>query len=445
MNNPMKKSLFKNSKSGATYMRRISRLVPALALGSTVALGGCSVLDDLLAVDAPSRVVASDLENPAAAPLLVASVANEFRCALTHYISGSALVGMEWDDASANTINAIWDTRNHDTSGYGAQYASTDCGSGNAALYLPLSRSRWYGDQVLTNLGTWDVGDVPDKAAFTAETSVWTGYSYLLLGESMCEVAFDGEAKQSYTAAFSLAIARFDAAISAGGTADITNLAKVGKARAQLNLGEVSAAGATAAGVSADFSYKLSYSDAENVTRNKQWEANHRDDEVTIGTTYRGLSYGGVIDPRAAVTDKGVQGQAGIDVWTADKYPEASSQIEVGSWEEAQLIVAEAAIAAGNLDAARSIFDVLHTNAGLPTFTSVNAAPTAGELTTQLTYERSVEMFLEGHHLWDVKRLSIPLVPANGAASPFGTFYSNELCFELPAVEFLNNDNIPSG
>ena len=59
--------------------KRMSSLVPALALGSTLLLGGCGVLDDILAVDAPSQVVATDLADPAAANLLVASVANEFR------------------------------------------------------------------------------------------------------------------------------------------------------------------------------------------------------------------------------------------------------------------------------------------------------------------------------------------------------------------------------
>ena len=51
-------------------------LIPAVALCSTIALGGCDALDDLLQVEAPSQVEASDLESPGAASLLVASVAN---------------------------------------------------------------------------------------------------------------------------------------------------------------------------------------------------------------------------------------------------------------------------------------------------------------------------------------------------------------------------------
>ncbi len=142
---------------------KMSSLLPALALGSTLLLGGCNVLDNILSVEAPSRVVATDLADPAAASLLVASVANEFRCALTHYNVGSALVGMEFDDAAANSVLEIWDTRNHDTSGYGSQYASTNCGSGNPALYLPHSQTRGRADDGLIRpgeppgLGEWKV------------------------------------------------------------------------------------------------------------------------------------------------------------------------------------------------------------------------------------------------------------------------------------------------
>ena len=172
-------------------MKKINSMrhvIPALALGSTLLLGGCGVLEDILTVEAPSQVVATDMAEPAAASLLVASVANEFRCALTHYNIASALTGMEFDDAAANSVLEIWDTRNHDTSGYGSQYASAQCGSGNPALYLPLSQTRWLADDVLLKLAEWEAADVPDKTRFQAETSVWAGFSYLLLGESILHV-----------------------------------------------------------------------------------------------------------------------------------------------------------------------------------------------------------------------------------------------------------------
>ena len=420
---------------------RMSSLIPALALGSTLLLGGCNVLDDILSVEAPSLVAASDLADPAAASLLVASVANEFRCALTHYNVGSALVGMEFDDAAANSVLEIWDTRNHDTSGYGAQYATTNCGSGNPAVYLPLSQTRWLADDVLTRLSEWTDAEVTGRTQMQGEVALWAGYSYLLLGEAMCQVAFDGGPAQPPDAAFTLAVARFDQTIATG-SSDHQNLARVGKARALLDMGQLSAAAAAASSVPSGFSFTLNYSNAEAVTRNKAWELNIRDADVTIGTTYRNLSFGGVLDSRVLVDDTGLTGRSGAEVWEAQKYPEASTPVEVGGWEEAQLIIAEFAVADGRLSDAVAIIDVLHTNAGLPLFSAVVPGATATQVKAQIVYERSAEMFLEGHHLWDIRAYNITLEPPVGATSNSGAFYSDELCFQIPAVEFQNNPNI---
>ena len=59
-----------NFKLGASHMSRgacgsrpaVVRFTAALSLSSVLVLGGCDGLDSLLSVDAPSRVVASDLD-----------------------------------------------------------------------------------------------------------------------------------------------------------------------------------------------------------------------------------------------------------------------------------------------------------------------------------------------------------------------------------------------
>lgn len=417
----------------------MKRSIPVLVLALTAA-AGCSSLDDLLSVDAPSRVIATDLENPAAAGLLAASVANEFRCTLTYFATASALTGNEWRDASNNSVLNIWDQRVHDTSGYGSQYASADCGSNQPAIYQPLSRTRWLADLTLGLLDGWDVGDVPDKAELEAQTAMYAGYTYVLFGEAMCSVAFDDGPEQTPTDAFNLAVERFDQAIAAGAAGDILNAARVGKARAQLNLGQTAAAATTAGAVPAGFSFSLDYSNAEADTRNKQWEFNIDDENVTVAEPYRNVMYNGVPDPRVSVADAGTTNpQTGLAIWTSDKYPDASSQIEVASWEEAQLIIAEAEIEAMQYSNAVAIFDALHTAAGLPMY---SGGLNATETMDQLIYERAAEMFLEGHHLQDLKRLNIPLYPATGTDDGFGGAYGDQICFDLPATEFQNNGTI---
>ena len=112
--------------------------------------------------------------------------------------------------------------------------------------------------------------------------------------------------------------------------------------------------------------------------------------------------------------------------------------MELATWEEGQLIIAEAEHAAGNLAGAVAIINTLHTNAGLPAFASTDAQ----EVIDQIIYERSAEMFLESHHLYDITRFNIPLVPAVGVVTDFGDIYGNDMCFKLPATEFQNYENI---
>lgn len=414
-----------------------------IALVAAISFGGCDALDELLSVDAPSQVIAADLEHPATAGLLVASVANEFRCTLTYYAAASALTGNEWRDASNNSVLNIWDQRVHDTSGYGSQYASADCGSGQPALYRPMSRTRWLADYTLGLLAGWTTEEVPDKAAYEAEVALYAGYSYILFGESMCSVAFDEGPEQTPADAFNLAIARFDQAIAAGATGDILHAAQVGKARAQINLNQKSAAMSTASSVPAGFAFELHYSNAEAVTRNKLWEFNIDHQNVTVAEPYRDVQFAGMPDPRVAVVDaQATNSQTGIPIFISEKYPGPSSPIEMAGWAEAQLIIAEAQIEAGNLDGAVGIFNALHSAVGLPPY---GGEMNSGALTAQLIYERAAENYLEGQHLQDLKRLNIPLYPPTGTDDGFGGAYGNEICFELPATEFQNNSSISGG
>ncbi len=423
MNRPMKQSI------------RTVALVLAMS-----ALSGCDALDELLSVDAPSRVSASDLENPASAGLLVASVANEIRCTLTYYAAASALTGNEWRDASNNSVLNIWDQRVHDTSGYGSQYASADCGSGQPALYRPMSRTRWLADYTLGLLSEWTTEEVPDKMAYEAEVALYAGYSYIMFGESMCTVAFDEGPEQMPADAFNLAIARFDQAMAAGASGDLLHAAQVGKARAQLNLNQKSAAMSTATSVPDGFSFEFTYSNAEAVTRNKLWEFNIDHENVTVAEPYRDVQYAEVPDPRVAVIQTGnANSQTGIPIWISRKYPDASAPIELAGSAEAQLIIAEAQIEAGNLDGAAAIFNSLHRNVEIPEY---QGDMTATALMTQLIYERAAENYLEGQHLQDLKRLNIPLYPPTGTDDGFGGAYGDEICFELPATEFQNNPSI---
>ncbi len=429
----------------------------ALVLAPIALLASCDALDELLSVPAPSQVVASDLEDPNSAQLLVASVANEFRCTHTYHATASAHTGNEWRDASNNTISNIWDARIHDTSGYGSQYAQRDCGDTfSPALYRPLSRTRWLADYVLGLLNEWTDEDVPNRSDMIAEVSMYAGYTYTLFSEAMCElVLVDNGPVVTPADGFNTAIERFDQAAAAGASGDLLNAVRVGKARAQLNLGQTSAAAGTASAVPEGFEWLLGYSGAESVTKNKQWEFNVDNNMVTVAEPYRNFPCNfpwpddmmsecmDELDTRVVVTDQ-ERGHTntGIALWFAEKYPSANSPVQLASWEEAQLIIAEAAIEAGNYGQASSIFNTLRANAGLsPHMGSMDM----NGMMDQLIEERAAELFLEGHHLWDLRRLGVRPYPPIGQDDGFGAVYGNQLCFDLPATEFQNNTTITGG
>jgi hypothetical protein len=125
-------------------------------------------------------------------------------------------------------------------------------------------------------------------------------------------------------------------------------------------------------------------------------------------------------------------------MWASPKYPTLSSPVPVATWEEAQLIMAEVALNSGQLQEAVDIINLLHSRVDLPEFQSNNAA----EIREQLIYERGAELFLEGQHMQDLERFNLTLVPAPGTPAPHGGFFSDQICFPLPEVEYLNNPNI---
>src|SRR6266508_110 len=197
----------KNSKStrdvDSMVVTILQSVRPALIAG--VALLGaiaCETARNPLEVESSSRIPAENVETPANAQLLMDGAIADFECAFASYAVESATVGEEF-------------------------------------IYAQQTADR-----------------VPADARTTLPTDV--GYSYLLLGESMCSLAFSkinadrsinygGEISRDST--FKIAVARFTEAITAAqatSTTDILRMAYLGRARAKLNLKDYASAEADA-------------------------------------------------------------------------------------------------------------------------------------------------------------------------------------------------------
>jgi starch-binding outer membrane protein, SusD/RagB family len=410
----------------------------ALALG-IAGLFVVTACDKLVQVDAPSRVIASGLEDPSQADLLTNSVGADFECAFAHYIVGQGLVGNELEISTGLIVLKEYDRRDFKT--FGSSYSSVLCEDGtNVGIYKPLSIARWDGDHLLGLLEKWTDAQVTNRQVKIATAALYTGYSLVLLGESMCSAAIDVGPEMTPAQLFAAAEERFTKSIAAAtlaGNTTILNAARVGRARALLRQGKKAAAGADARLVPDGFTFNATYSSDSPRRENGIWTRNQRSQVFTIDPSYRGMSFAGVPDPRVALTDQKrfAAGDGRTPLWTTNKYPTVTTPIPLASWREARLIVAEAD---GGQSAVTQI-NVLHTAAGLPAFNSTDPATIA----SQILYERKAELFLESHGLGDIRQYGIPLTPAPGTVFKDGSgTYTNQVCFPLPDVERLNNPNI---
>ncbi len=410
----------------------------ALTLVTTMA---CRDITTLKQED-PSQLDAGKLFVPANAQLLVNGAISDFECAYTRYVVGSGLLGDELA-ASISFINSYdYDRRSIPTS---AGYGTNGCTSQQIpGVYTPLSVARASADTILAKLEGWTDEEVPNRTKLIGQSAAYAGYSLILLGEGMCSAAINIGPEMTPDQLFTEAKSRFDKAITAATAAgDETTLhfAQLGRARAFLDLGDPASAATDAAEIPEGFMVAVNTDAADERRQNLVFIHTFQAGYSSIEIPLRHVTWGGVADPRVAVTDLGVVGTDGhTELWGPNKYAAITSPIPIAKWAEAQLILAEAAVAAHQLPTAEGIINVLHAKAGIPAYDASGASEE--EVLAQVIEERRRELFLEGHRFGDVRRYNLALDPAPGSAYVNGGTYGDQRCFPLPDVERVHNPNL---
>ena len=307
------------------------------------------------------------------------------------------------------------------------------------------------------------------SAGQRAEVSSLAGFTYVFLAEHYCSgipfsnfdpVTAEITPGTALTTAetYARAIAKFDTALTAQAT---SNLARVGRGRALLDVGRYADAAAQVAAVPTAFSYDIEHS--ENSTEqnngvyflnniNRRWSM--ASGEGVNGIVFRPTRASGSTtveapDPRAPYSRlRNASGGArnGLDAVTAlfaqYKYPARNAPIPLATGIEARLIEAEAALKAGDratwlakhneLRGTRSLYrcpsvatpgyvcpDTGFLLAPLP---ATLLAATAAEVENTHFRERAFWLFSTAHRLGDMRRLVRP-VAAGGYGRPFNTVY----------------------
>jgi hypothetical protein len=379
--------------------------------------------------------------SPENADLIVNSSRGDFECAFNDYIAASGTFMDELANAISFTANFDLDRR---TVTPDEAYGTTDCtGQQLTGVYTPLSVARASNDVAVAHLEGWTDEQVPDRSQLIGVASAYGGYSLVLLGEGMCSAALDLGPEQTPAQLFAAAKVRFDTAVAAAtraGDTQTLNLALLGRARTELNLGNSADAAADAAQIPAGFEVDIDHDATATRRQNVVFIQTKQAQFASVDTSIQNR-FAADHDPRIAVTSTGQLGSDGFTVvWLADKDAAATSPQALAKYSEAQLIIAENDVNTANLSGAKTIINNLRQAAGQSDFNPPTL--TTANVLAEIVEQRRRELFLEGHRMGDIRRLGLPLAPATGAPYVSGGAYGDQSCFPLPNIERINNPNI---
>jgi hypothetical protein len=377
-----------------------------------------------LSTPAPTGVaLPGELDGPDGLPTKLAAAIGDFAVgyggnASEHgFILLSGLMADELHQSIGTSINVDLDER-----------AARSDNPLSASLYRDLQRSRASAERAADAYARLDPAAV---GALHARNLA--GFAYVLLAEGFCSgipfsrVAPDGtvvygavettaEVLERAVAAFdsSLAVAEPVGAVHGDSVGVQVGLARLGRARALLDLGRFAEAGTEAALVPDGFVWKLEYSDNSlrevNGVSFRTWiqpEYSAADSEGVNGIAFLGSG-----DPRVQVST--------VDISYAPvEYAELSAPIVLAGATEARLIQAEALLQAGDYSGSLGVLNALRGSIGLDTLTDPG---TLDGRITHLFRERAFWLWLTGHRLGDLRRLVRQYGRSSNGVYPTGPY-----------------------
>ena len=421
------------------------------SLSILLALGTISC-DSLVEVTDPDIVTPESLNSEAGIQTLKAGSLGDFAVAMSGSAAGhgattglivmSGLMSDEYDYSGTFPTRREADTRIlQNTNG------SMD------RIYSNMHRAR-AGAEATIDLAQ-GFGGVPEVES---EMQSIVGYVYTMFGETFCggvpfsKVPSDGGdiilgQPLTQVEMFNAAITWFDQALaSSSGNSDLANLARVGKARALLGLGQITAAANEVSSVPTDFVYNIEHSDNSRRQENGIYIMStvRRQFSIADGKGINGIMYRSANDPRVPWDGGTAFGQDDITLYYNQlKYTDENASVALASGIEARLIEAEAAANSDNAPGAQGIHNALRATVGLPDLDF--SGLTGDALMLAHMAERAFWLYSTGHRHGDLRRLVDVYGMQPSDVFPWGAYfkggeYSTNLKFPVPQSE-ANNPN----
>ena len=439
-------------------LRRFRRGAPLLVAALALPLGACD-LDSLLDVEDVDVATPESLQNPGAVPVVYAGVLSDF--AVAYGGSGSTgggsngegqvlLSGMLADEFIATgTFNTRIEVDRRDIPTDPNALGVAESGQIEES-YQQLHDARVAAENGAELFARAELTDDPRRAQLFS----LAGFAYNFFGENYCsgvpfssvnvEGTFTYEGPSTTDETFQRAIVRYDSALAvAEAGSDEEYLARVGKARALLNLGQYAEAATVAAPVPTDFEYDIFYTVNTPLQENGVWHYAQENGRYAVADTEagEGLPYRSANDPRVPWFDAErdpFDTTLAMEYYAQNKYEDRGADIPLATGIEARLIEAEAALAGVAAGDPLAILNDLRSQVpGL--------APLTGPVTVDVLFqERAFWLWLTSHRLGDLRRLVRQYDRASETVYPSGDYfrpgltYGNDLQLPIHQTELQN-------
>ena len=445
---------------------RLGRAALGLAAPlAAAALAACSI-DETVEVQALDQVSPAALEDSTALPTFVAGAQTDFQVAYNGssasegQVNMSALFTDEFIQTESFPTRFEVDTRN-----------VTRENTTMSPIFLNLQRARASAERASAQYSKFN----KDTVGGRLDALNLAGFSYILLGENYCSgvpisrleadyvtLTF-GEA-QTRDQVLQAAVAKFDTVIGVTGSATAAsaaaraNLARVGRARALLDLGRFADARTQAAQVPAGFVFQIQHSENTNRQNNGVWSFSNNQGRwgVADQESGEGLPFVTQADARVPSRPRAANSGNGFDGGPMREQLKDSTRTApktLADGVEAQLIVAEGALQAGDAATFLTTLNGLRSNTAvlaqrgittaLPALTDPGTAAGRQDL---LFRERAYWLFLTSHRLGDLRRLVRQYNRPAESVFPSGNYSSNgrsgvygtDVNFPIPIEEGQN-------
>ncbi len=393
----------------------------------------CST-DRILAVDNPNVIDPSKLNSPAGAAAAYAGAIGDFAYANdgdNGVIEGQILVSGVMSDEYLDS--ETFPTR--------IEYDSRGISERNGTLttvFRNLQRARVsleVGAGVLRSYAPAPAARISEMLALSAFTKVYSGENYCS-GVPFSSFTTFGQPLTT-PQIFNAAIQRFDSVLTTDTTTAMRNLARVGKARALLNLALFDSAAAVVAPVSLGFKYVTTHT----AFTNREYNGLHVfNSGASVGGTGRfsvsdkeginGLNFRSAADPRVVTVLQGFGFDGTTQLYALQKYAANNSSVVVADGIEAQLIIAEDQLHNAQYANWLTTLNTLRANggvAGLAPLADPGAAPDTAARTNLMFRERAFWLFGTGHRLGDLRRLVRQYGRGSETVFPTGNYFKGGL------------------